>query len=121
VPEHPTDGIPLPAHGFATLDLPVREVTTVPAADVLSRAALLLVNAAAEKLGLVAGEEPDLDMPQARTLITALAGLLAGAGDGLGAHRETLVTGLRTLQGAFREASARPDAPGEGPGETFLS
>ena len=32
-------------------------------------------------------------------------------------HARPLRDGLRSLQLAFREASAFPDAPGEGPGE----
>jgi hypothetical protein len=120
-PAHPTTRIPLPAHGFETLDLPVRELATVPAAEVISRAARMLMSAAAEKLGLAPGEEPDLDMPDARRLIAALAGLLAAAQQDLGGHWEPLRDGLRTLQEAFREASARPDPPGEGPGEQLLS
>jgi hypothetical protein len=47
--------------------------------------------------------------------------LLAAAGDGLGDHQGPLLDGLRTLQTAFREASAHPDAPGAGPGEAYLS
>jgi hypothetical protein len=121
VPEHPMDAIPLPAHGFDTLDLEVRQLAAVPAAEVISRAAVLLMNASAEKLGLVPGEEPDLDLDDARVLITALAGLLAAAQDDVGPHRQPLRDGLRTLQDAFREASVYPDAPGEGPGEKLLS
>jgi hypothetical protein len=63
VPAHPTDAIPLPPHGFAILDGPERPLASVPAAEVTSRAAVLLMNASAEKLGLVPGEEPDLDLP----------------------------------------------------------
>jgi hypothetical protein len=121
VPEHPTDGIPLPAHGFETLDLPVRELATIPAVEVISRAAVMLMSASAEKLGLAPGEEPDIDLDEARRLITALAGLLAAAQADLGPHRQPLRDGLRTLQSAFREASVYPDAPGEGPGEKLLS
>jgi hypothetical protein len=120
-PDHPFDGIPLPAHGFAVLDQQVQELTSVPASEVIGRAALLLMSASAERLGLVPGQEPDLDMDDARRLITALAGLLAAAADDLGPQREPLLNGLRTLQNAFREASAHPDAPGDGPGEKFLS
>jgi hypothetical protein len=121
VPDHPMTGIPLPAHGFETLDMPVRELATIPAVEVISRAAVLLMSASAEKLGLAPGEEPDIDLDEARRLITALAGLLAASQDNLGPHREPLRDGLRTLQNAFREASAYPDAPGEGPGEKLLS
>jgi hypothetical protein len=120
VTDHPMSGIPLPDHGFETLDLPVRELAAIPAAEVISRAAELLVRASAEKLGLAPGEEPDLDLDEARKLITALAGLLAAAQDHLGPHRQPLRDGLATLQNAFREASAYPDPPGEGPGENLL-
>lgn len=120
VPEHPTTGIPLPDHGFETLDVPVRELATIPAVEVISRAAVMLMSASAEKLGLAPGEEPDLDLDEARRLITSLAGLLAASQEYLGPHRQPLRDGLRTLQNAFREASAYPDAPGEGPGEKFL-
>jgi hypothetical protein len=121
VPEHPMDGIPLPAHGFETLDLPVRELATIPAVEVISGAAVMLINATAEKLGLAPGEEPDLDLDDARRLITALAGLLAASHEDLGPVQQPLRDGLRTLQHAFREASVHPDAPGEGPGEKLLS
>ena len=130
-PEHPSDGIPLPAQGFARLDDPV-QLASVPAAEVISRAALVLMDAASDRLvltgndiatatGLTPGREPDLDMDDARQLITALAGLLAAVHGDLGDRWEPLYSGLRTLQNAFREASARPDAPGEGPGEKLLS
>lgn len=118
-PAHPITRIPLPSHGFETLDAP--QLASVPAADVISHAAQLLMTAAAEKVGLTTGAEPDLDMPDARRLITALAGLLAAARDDLGTHEEPLVDGLRTLQDAFREASAQPDPQGKGPGEHILS
>jgi hypothetical protein len=120
-PAHPTDGIPLPAHGFAPLDEGLVELASLPAGEVISRAALVLLNAAADRLGLVSGREPDLDMDGARRLITALAGLLAAVRTDLGDRWEPLYSGLRTVQDAFREASAHPDAPGEGPGEKLLS
>jgi hypothetical protein len=120
-PEHPISNIPLPAHGFETLDQPVREIATIPAVEVISRAAVMLMSASAEKLGLAPGEEPDIDLDEARRLITALAGLLAPSLEYLGPHRQPLRDGLRTLQNAFREASVHPDAPGEGPGEKLLS
>ncbi|MCW2596033.1 MAG: hypothetical protein QOH52_162 [Pseudonocardiales bacterium] len=119
--EHPLDAIPLPAHGFETLDLPVRELASVPAAEVISRVAVILMNATAEKLGLVPGEEPDIDLDEARRLIEALAGLLSTSQEYLGPHREPMLEGLRTLQKAFREASVYPDEPGKGPGEQLLS
>jgi hypothetical protein len=119
--EHPHDGIPFPEHGFDTLDeLPVRELAAIPAVEVVSRAAVLLMSASAEKLGLAPDGEPYVDLDEARVLINALAGLLAASQDRLGPHRQPLRDGLRTLQQGFREASAHPDAPGEGPGEKYL-
>ena len=118
---HPTAAIPLPDHGFETLDdVPSRELSSVPAVEVITRAAVLLMSASAEKLGLAPGGEPNLDLDEARRLITALAGLLAAAQGDLGAHRQPLRDGLTSLQTAFREASRYPDAPGQGPGEQYL-
>lgn len=128
-PAHPGDGIPLPEHGFDTLDdldgpdgpdgQAVRELATIPAVEVITRAAVMLMSASAEKLGL-APDEPQVDLDEARKLITALAGLLAASQDQLGMHRQPLRDGLRTLQNAFRETSSYPDPPGEGPGEKWL-
>jgi hypothetical protein len=119
--EHPGNPIPLPEHGFRTLDdLPQRELATIPAVEVITRAAVMLMSASAEKLGLAPDGEPLLDLDEARRLITALAGLIAASQEHLGIHRQPLRDGLRTLQNAFREASSFPDAPGEGPGETLL-
>ena len=98
----------------------MRELADVTAVEVISRAAVLLMSASAEKLGLSPVDEPDLDLDEARKLITALAGLVAAAQEYLGPHRQPLRDGVRTLQHAFREASAYPDAPGDGPGEKFL-
>jgi hypothetical protein len=118
---HPTGAIPLPGHGFDTLDeLAVRELADIPSVEVISRAAVMLMSAAAEKLGLAPDGEPYVDLDEARRLITALAGLVAAAQDFLGIHRQPLRDGLKTLQAAFREASAYPDEPGEGPGERLL-
>ncbi len=122
---HPEDAIPIPAHGFDTLDaleeLPVRELAQIPANEVISRAAVLLMSACAENLGLAPDGEPRVDLDEARRLITALAGLVASAQDFLGIHRQPLRDGVKTLQAAFREASSYPDEPGEGPGEKLLS
>lgn len=119
---HPLDAIPLPDHGFDTLDdvPPVRDLATIPAVEVITRAAVMLMSASAEKLGLAPDGEPYLDLDEARKLITALAGLIAASQDQLGLHRQPLVNGLKTLQSAFRETSAYPDPPGEGPGERLI-
>lgn len=120
---HPVGGIPLPAHGFDNLDdlddLPVRELAEIPAVEVISRAAVMLMSSSAEKLGLAPDGEPHVDLDEARRLITALAGLLSASKEYLGAHRQPLRDGLKTLQAAFREASAYPDEPGKGPGENL--
>ena len=118
---HPVGSIPLPEHGFEALDdLPVRELAEIPAVEVISRAAVMLMSASAEKLGLAPTAEPTIDLDEARRLITALAGLVAASQDFLGIHRQPLRDGVRTLQAAFREASSYPDEPGEGPGEKYL-
>jgi len=117
---HPTDGIPLPAHGFAKLDaFPLPESADVPAGDVITHAATALLNAAADKLGLGAGE-PHLELSEARQLITSLAALLVASKDYLGTEAKPLLDGIKTLQAAFREASSYPDEPGQGPGEQLL-
>jgi Domain of unknown function (DUF1844) len=118
--DHPYDGIPLPSHGFEILDELRSTGQTVAAADVISQAAVLLINAAAEKLGMIPDGEPILDLDEARRLITALAGLVAASQDFLGIHRQPLRDGVKTLQAAFREASSYPDELGEGPGEKLI-
>ena len=97
-----------------------RDLGAVPATEVITRAAVLLMSASAENLGLAPDEQPHVDLDEARRLITALAGLVSAAQPDLGMHRQPLREGLKTLQAAFRESSAYPDAPGEGPGEKLL-
>ena len=103
-------------------DFNVRELSDVPSVEVISRAAVMLMSAAAEKLGL-AEETPDnaptRDLDEARRLITALAGLVTSSVEYLGPHAGPIRDGLQTLQRAFRENSAHPDAPGQGPGEKY--
>ena len=100
----------------------IRELADIPSAEVISRAAVMLISAAAEKLGL---GDPDpqssehLDLDEARRLITALAGLLTAARPDLGPHAGPLMDALRSLQLAFRETSGYPDDPGQGPGEKY--
>jgi hypothetical protein len=119
---HPTDAIPLPEHGFDTLDdITVRDLAAIAAEQVIVRAAVMLISSAAEKLGLSADGEPQLDLVEARGLITALAGLVAASREFLGAQGQPLLDGLRTLQEAFREASSYPDEPGQGPGEALIA
>nr|WP_246382613.1 DUF1844 domain-containing protein [Prauserella isguenensis] len=100
----------------------VRELEEIPSVEVISRAAVMLLSAAAERLGL-ADEDPETsprrDLDEARRLITALAGLITASAEYLGVHAAPLRDGLQSLQKAFREASAVPDAPGQGPGEKY--
>jgi hypothetical protein len=98
---------------------PVRELAEIPAVEVITRAAVMLMSAAAEKLGLAEDGARFVDRDEARRLITALAGLYAAAGDDLGAHRRPIADGLRGLQAAFRDAAPIPDPPGQGPGESI--
>ena len=100
----------------------IRELAEIPSAEVVSRAAVMLMSAAAEKLGLAAPDpehSEHLDLDEARRLITALAGLLTAARPDLGPHAGPLMDGLRSLQLAFRETSGYPDDPGQGPGEKY--
>nr|WP_254678160.1 DUF1844 domain-containing protein [Agrococcus sp. SGAir0287] len=99
-----------------------RDIAEVPAVELINTVAIHLLSAAAVKLGL--GDGPDaqteVDLDEARKLINALAGLVTAAAPEVGSiHAAPLRDGLRSVQLAFREASAIPDAPGKGPGERF--
>ena len=100
----------------------IRDISEVPAIEVITTAAVHLMSAAAVKLGLAAednaAELKDLD--EARKLITALAGLVTAAAPEIGSqHAGPLRDGLRSLQLAFRDQSIIPDAPGTGPGAQY--
>lgn len=100
----------------------VRELAEIPAVEVITRSAVMLMSAAAEKLGLSSDdpdESPHRDLDEARRLITALAGLVTASAEYLGPHAGPVRDGLKSLQLAFREASAAPDEPGHGPGEKY--
>jgi Domain of unknown function (DUF1844) len=100
----------------------IRELADIPAVEVITRSAVMLMSAAAEKLGLSAeypDDSPHRDLDEARRLITALAGLVTASAEYLGPHAGPVRDGLKTLQLAFRESSAAPDEPGEGPGEKY--
>jgi hypothetical protein len=100
----------------------VRELAEIPAVEVITRSAVMLMSAAAEKLGLSAenpDDSPHRDLDEARRLITALAGLVTASAEYLGPHAGPVRDGLKTLQLAFRESSAAPDEPGQGPGEKY--
>ena len=100
----------------------IRDLADVPAVEVITRAAVMLMSAAAEKLGLSSADpesSPHRDLDEARRLITALAGLVSASAEYLGPHAGPLRDGLGSLQRAFREYSAVPDEPGAGPGEKY--
>ncbi|WP_240757642.1 DUF1844 domain-containing protein [Nakamurella flava] len=120
-PSHAPDSDPTsdPAH-VDELTPDARDLVDIPAGEVISRAAVLLMSAAAEQLGLAADDPqapPHRDLDQARTLITALAGLVNASAPDLGPHAAAFRDGLSALQAAFREYSVHPDEPGHGPGE----
>ena len=100
----------------------IRDISEVPAVELINTVAVHLMSAAAVKLGLA--DDPDaaadIDLDEARKLITALAGLVTAAAPEISdSHARPLRDGLRSLQLAFRETSAIQDAPGAGPGEKF--
>ncbi|MDQ3404746.1 MAG: DUF1844 domain-containing protein [Actinomycetota bacterium] len=99
-----------------------RDLVDIPSVEVISRAAVMLMSASAERLGL-ADPDPDTsphrDLDEARRLITALAGLVTASVEFLGPHAAPIRDGLQSLQRAFRESSAFPDEPGHGPGEKY--
>ncbi|MBM7775328.1 hypothetical protein JOD54_005532 [Actinokineospora baliensis] len=100
----------------------LRELGDIPSVEVISRAAVMLMSAAAERLGLADPDphtSPRRDLDEARRLITALAGLVTASVEYLGPHAAPIRDGLQSLQKAFREYSAFPDEPGQGPGEKF--
>jgi len=103
-------------------EVDVRELSDVPSIEVISRAAVMLLSAAAERLGL-ADDDPETsprrDLDEARRLITALAGLITSSVEYLGPHAGPLRDGLQSVQRAFREASVVQDEPGAGPGEKY--
>jgi len=97
-----------------------RDIADVAAVEIITTAAVHLLSAAAVKCGLADDPSSQTDLDEARKLITALAGLVTAAAPEISdMHARSLRDGLRSVQLAFREASAIPDAIGEGPGEKF--
>lgn len=97
-----------------------RDIADVAAVEVITTAAVHLLSAAAVKVGLADDPESQIDLDEARKLITALAGLItAGAPEISDMHARSLRDGLRSVQLAFREASPMPDPIGQGPGEKY--
>lgn len=111
----------MPAHDtHEAVDEATRDIAEVPAVEIITTAAVHLMSAAAVKVGLADDPDGQIDLDEARKLINALAGLItAGAPEISDMHARSLRDGLRSLQLAFREASAIPDAIGQGPGEKW--
>jgi hypothetical protein len=98
----------------------MRDIAEVPAVEVITTVCVHLMSAAAVKLGLADDPDAQVDLDEARKLITSLAGLVTASAPEIGdQHARPLRDGLRSLQLAFREASQFPDAPGAGPGEKY--
>ncbi|MGL4340739.1 MAG: DUF1844 domain-containing protein [Rhodoglobus sp.] len=98
----------------------IRDIADVPAVELINTVAVHFMSAAAVKLGLSHSSDVDseVDLDEARKLITVLAGLVVAAAPEIGdQHARPLRDGLRSLQLAFREQSPIADAPGAGPGE----
>lgn len=118
VSKNPEPAAGIPAAGAH--EAPARDIADVPALEVVQTTALHLMSAAAVHLGLAEDLPEHRDLDEARTLIDSLAGLLDAAVPRLGHHHAApLRDGLKSLQLAFREASAVPDPPGEAPGERY--
>ena len=110
----------MPSFDDYNTDPETRDISEVPAVELINTVAVHLMSATAVKLGLAdtPDAENDIDLDEARKLITALAGLVTAAAPEISDnHARPLRDGLRTLQLAFRETSQIPDAPGAGPGE----
>lgn len=107
-------------HRFEDVSGEIRDIADVQAIEIITTAAVHLMSAAAVKVGLADEPDQQIDLDEARKLITALAGLItASAPDISDMHARSLRDGLRSLQLAFREASAIPDPIGLGPGEKW--
>ncbi|MFN3867044.1 MAG: DUF1844 domain-containing protein [Demequina sp.] len=114
----------LPSTGADALGAPsssaARDMAEVGAVEIITTVGVHLMSAAALRCGLAEDGEEHQDLDEARKLIEALAGLVTASAPDLGnTHARALRDGLRSVQLAFREASAIPDAPGEGPGEKY--
>lgn len=97
-----------------------RDISDVPAVEVITTTAVHLMSAAAVKVGLADDPDAEIDLDEARKLINALAGLITAAAPEISsAHAAPLRDGLRSVQLAFREASPVPDEIGKGPGEKW--
>lgn len=115
-----SDQTPSPQPSGMAADAAARDLADVTAVELVTTVGVHLLSAAALRCGLAEDGDEHQDLDEARTIITALAGLITAAAPHLGdTHARALRDGLRSVQLAFREASVIPDAPGEGPGEKY--
>lgn len=96
------------------------QLASVSAADVVAEAALSLIALAYVRLGIPPEQhERFRDLDQARLLVDALGGLLAGTDGRLGAPEPSLRDALASLRMAFAEVAAHleahPDQDAAGP------
>ena len=105
--------------GEPMVDDATRDIAEVPAVELINTVAVHLLSAAAVKCGLADDPDAQIDLDEARRLITALAGLITASAEYLGPHAGPLRDGLQAVQRAFREGSPVPDEPGQGPGEKY--
>ncbi|MFW2513492.1 DUF1844 domain-containing protein [Demequina sp. SO4-13] len=115
-----SEKLPLPDPEALGVSSAARDMADVSAVELITTVGVHLMSAAALRCGLAEDGEEHQDLDEARKLIEALAGLITASAPDLGnTHARALRDGLRSVQLAFREASAIPDAPGEGPGEKY--
>ncbi|PKQ25749.1 MAG: DUF1844 domain-containing protein [Actinobacteria bacterium HGW-Actinobacteria-4] len=115
-----SDQTPSPRPDRRGADAAARDLADVTAVELVTTVGVHLLSGAALRCGLAEDGDEHKDLDEARTIITALAGLVTAAAPHLGdTHARALRDGLRSVQLAFREASVIPDAPGEGPGEKY--
>src|SRR5690625_2759895 len=89
-------------------EVEILNLADVSAQEIISRSIVVLMSAAAEKLGLSDDEptsSPNRDLDESRKLITALPGLVSGSDDYLGPQADVVRYGLQWLQTAFRGSS----------------
>ena len=96
----------------------IRELAEIPAVEVITRSAVMLMSAAAEKLGLSAedpDESPHRDLDEARRLITALAGLVTASAEYLGPHAGPVRDGLKIAAAGVPRIQRRAGRTGPRP------
>ena len=104
-----------PASAQGDVSQQIRDISEVPAIEVITTAAVHLMSAAAVKLGLAAEENAEelKDLDEARKLITALAGLVTAAAPEM--------PNGRTSTAPTASETANPPVPGTRPPRRALN